>query len=222
MGCTCCRGTNEAVNFRHRAAFASKFDASIPALDEDMLSERIEEWLSPLLTGKRRLGDIRRTCDRRRAGAASRLSRQASARPSRAVAVRQSGGKSARDRLFIRCGTDRRSSCASPVRAGETSYRGQRTRGADPRNHLPRWTADPDDEGSAGILARDLARRREGHARALPQTSVARRPGIGIAHTAEQALKRFDKARSEAAVAKRPDVAPSEGPRPRSTSIGRR
>lgn len=47
-----------ARQLRHRAAFASKFDASIPALDEDMLSERIEEWLSPLLARKRRLGDI--------------------------------------------------------------------------------------------------------------------------------------------------------------------
>ena len=47
-----------ARQLRHRAAFASRFDASIPALDEDMLSERIEEWLSPLLIGKRRLGDI--------------------------------------------------------------------------------------------------------------------------------------------------------------------
>jgi ATP-dependent helicase HrpB len=43
---------------RHRAAFASRFDASIPALDEDMLSARIEKWLPPLLMGKRRLGDI--------------------------------------------------------------------------------------------------------------------------------------------------------------------
>jgi ATP-dependent helicase HrpB len=47
-----------ARQLRHRAAFASKFDTSIPALDEEILSERIEEWLSPLLMGKRRLGDI--------------------------------------------------------------------------------------------------------------------------------------------------------------------
>ena len=47
-----------ARQLRHRAAFASRFDASIPALGEDMLFERIEEWLSPLLIGKRRLGDI--------------------------------------------------------------------------------------------------------------------------------------------------------------------
>jgi ATP-dependent helicase HrpB len=43
---------------RHRAAFASRFDASIPTLDEDMLSARIAEWLWPLLLRKRRLGDI--------------------------------------------------------------------------------------------------------------------------------------------------------------------
>ena len=47
-----------ARQLRHRAAFASRFDASIPVLDDEMLSGRLEEWLSPLLIGKRRLGDI--------------------------------------------------------------------------------------------------------------------------------------------------------------------
>jgi ATP-dependent RNA helicase HrpB len=47
-----------ALQLRYRTAFASRFDASIPALDEEMLSDRIEEWLSPLLIGKRRLGDM--------------------------------------------------------------------------------------------------------------------------------------------------------------------
>jgi ATP-dependent helicase HrpB len=43
---------------RHRAAFANRFDASISALDDEMLLDRAEEWLAPLLAGKRRLGDI--------------------------------------------------------------------------------------------------------------------------------------------------------------------
>jgi len=47
-----------ALHLRHRTAFAGRFDDSIPALDEEMLSDRIEEWLSPLLIGKRRLGDM--------------------------------------------------------------------------------------------------------------------------------------------------------------------
>ena len=47
-----------ALQLRYRTTFASRFDASIPALDEEMLSDRIEEWLSPLLIGKRRLGDM--------------------------------------------------------------------------------------------------------------------------------------------------------------------
>jgi ATP-dependent helicase HrpB len=51
-----------ARQLRHRAAFASRFDASVPALDADMLSERIEEWLSPLLLGKRRLGEVPGHC----------------------------------------------------------------------------------------------------------------------------------------------------------------
>jgi ATP-dependent helicase HrpB len=43
---------------RHRAAFAHRFEADIPALGDAELVERIDEWLSPLLAGKRRLGDI--------------------------------------------------------------------------------------------------------------------------------------------------------------------
>ena len=47
-----------ARQLRHRAAFAHQFDASVPKLDEEQLLERAEEWLSPLLSGKRRLGDV--------------------------------------------------------------------------------------------------------------------------------------------------------------------
>jgi ATP-dependent helicase HrpB len=43
---------------RHRAAFARRFDPAIPTLDDEQLIERIDEWLSPLLVGRRRLGDI--------------------------------------------------------------------------------------------------------------------------------------------------------------------
>jgi ATP-dependent helicase HrpB len=43
---------------RLRIAFANLFDPSIPPLDEAMLMESAAEWLSPLLIGKRRLGDI--------------------------------------------------------------------------------------------------------------------------------------------------------------------
>ena len=47
-----------AEQLRHRAAFAARFDAAIARLDDAMLLERAEEWLAPLLAGKRRLGDI--------------------------------------------------------------------------------------------------------------------------------------------------------------------
>jgi ATP-dependent helicase HrpB len=43
---------------RDRAAFAHQFDETIAALDDEALRERADEWLAPLLTGKRRLGDI--------------------------------------------------------------------------------------------------------------------------------------------------------------------
>ena len=43
---------------RDRAAFASLVDPSIPALDDETLLARAEDWLAPLLTGKRRFGDV--------------------------------------------------------------------------------------------------------------------------------------------------------------------
>lgn len=47
-----------ARQLRHRAAFAHRFDPGIPPLDDDMLLERADEWLAPMLSGKRRLGDL--------------------------------------------------------------------------------------------------------------------------------------------------------------------
>jgi ATP-dependent helicase HrpB len=49
---------NRARQLRHRAAFAHGYDPAIPSLDDEMLLERADEWLAPLLAGKRRLGDI--------------------------------------------------------------------------------------------------------------------------------------------------------------------
>lgn len=43
---------------RHRAAFAHRFDPSLPALDDEHLVDRLDEWLAPLLDGKRRLNDV--------------------------------------------------------------------------------------------------------------------------------------------------------------------
>ena len=47
-----------ATQLRHRAALAHRFDPAILLLDDAALLDRAEEWLAPLLTGKRRLGDI--------------------------------------------------------------------------------------------------------------------------------------------------------------------
>jgi ATP-dependent helicase HrpB len=43
---------------RLRASFAHRFDSAISPLDDAILIERAEEWLAPLLQGKRRLADI--------------------------------------------------------------------------------------------------------------------------------------------------------------------
>jgi ATP-dependent helicase HrpB len=37
---------------------AREFEPSIPSLDDSLLLERLDEWLPPLLGGKRKLGDI--------------------------------------------------------------------------------------------------------------------------------------------------------------------
>jgi len=47
-----------ARQLRSRAEFAHRFDQSIAMLDDESLFERADEWLAPLLAGKRRLGDI--------------------------------------------------------------------------------------------------------------------------------------------------------------------
>jgi ATP-dependent helicase HrpB len=47
-----------AAQLRARAEFAHRFESAIPALDDQVLLDRAEEWLAPLLVGKRRLGDV--------------------------------------------------------------------------------------------------------------------------------------------------------------------
>jgi len=47
-----------ALQLRHRASFAHRIEPEIPALDDGTLLDRAEEWLTPLLSGKRRLGDV--------------------------------------------------------------------------------------------------------------------------------------------------------------------
>jgi ATP-dependent helicase HrpB len=47
-----------SFQLRSRTAFAHRFDSSIAPLDDEMLLDRADEWLPPLIIGKRRLGDI--------------------------------------------------------------------------------------------------------------------------------------------------------------------
>lgn len=47
-----------ARQLRARASFASQHDAAVPPLTDEDLIERLDDWLPPLLDGKRRLGDI--------------------------------------------------------------------------------------------------------------------------------------------------------------------
>jgi ATP-dependent helicase HrpB len=47
-----------AEALRHRAAFAARFDDRIPDLSDAALLARLDDWLAPLLAGKRRLDAI--------------------------------------------------------------------------------------------------------------------------------------------------------------------
>ena len=46
---------DSATALRQRAAFAALHDTSLPAIDDAALLARLDEWLAPLLTGRRRL-----------------------------------------------------------------------------------------------------------------------------------------------------------------------
>ena len=49
---------DDAAALRARAAFARAFDSDIPALDDEALTDRLSEWLPPLVAGKRSLAQI--------------------------------------------------------------------------------------------------------------------------------------------------------------------
>jgi ATP-dependent helicase HrpB len=49
---------DRARQLRDRASFAHRLDPAIPLLDDSALLDRADEWLAPLIAGKRRLRDI--------------------------------------------------------------------------------------------------------------------------------------------------------------------
>jgi len=49
---------DRSAQLRMRADFAHRFEPGIIPLDDRTLAERLDEWLSPLLVGRRKLGDI--------------------------------------------------------------------------------------------------------------------------------------------------------------------
>lgn len=50
--------SDAARALRRRAAFAGRYDPSLPDISDEALVERLEEWLPSLVEGKRRLGDV--------------------------------------------------------------------------------------------------------------------------------------------------------------------
>ncbi|HVF36845.1 MAG TPA: ATP-dependent helicase HrpB, partial [Sphingomicrobium sp.] len=52
------RWSDNAIALRHRAAFAAGHDETIPDLSDASLMARLDQWLAPLLSGKRRLDPL--------------------------------------------------------------------------------------------------------------------------------------------------------------------
>lgn len=50
--------SESAIRLRQRVNFARHHDNSLPSLEDEALLERVDEWLPPLLAGRRRLADI--------------------------------------------------------------------------------------------------------------------------------------------------------------------
>jgi ATP-dependent helicase HrpB len=50
--------SDATISLRHRAAFAARHDAAVPDLSDTALLARVEEWLAPLLHGKRKLESV--------------------------------------------------------------------------------------------------------------------------------------------------------------------
>ena len=157
---------------RHRAALANRLDPDISALDDDTLTERFEEWLKPLFRGKRRLSDLSPSSLR---SALEQLLGYAAVRNLDRLTPAEfvSPAGSRHGSIIPRRRPYSRSSCAGAVRPLKPSDDRQWSDAAGAGDHFPRRATDPDHQGPARVLGGQLARRRQGHARALSQTPVA-------------------------------------------------
>ena len=180
-------GTNARSSSATAPLSRTRFDPAIAELDDAMLMDRAEQWLAPLLSGKRRLGDIAPAAHR---DALEQLIGYPGSRKLDRLApaefVSPAGSRHPIDYSADAGPTVEVRAQALFGLLGPPDGR-ERRGPAHPRHHLARRAADPDHQGPARLLGRKLARRRQGHARALPQAFVARRPGLGRADAPDQA-----------------------------------
>ena len=73
MGSRILPWSESALALRQRAAFAAQHDAGIPDLSTPTLLDPLDEWLAPLLHGKRRLDAVGAGSLHERAGGPARL-----------------------------------------------------------------------------------------------------------------------------------------------------
>jgi ATP-dependent helicase HrpB len=150
--------------------------AGLPALDEGALLADLEDWLAPLLAGRRDLAvsagklhealenrldwNERQTLDR-----LAPAQYRSPAGTSHAIDYAHEGGPAVELRVQALFGLDRHPMIGQPPRPLLLA-------------HLARRAADPDHRRSARVLARIVARRGEGHERPLSAPSLAR-PALG-------------------------------------------
>ncbi len=181
--------SDATLSLRQRAAFAAHHDETVPGISDPALMARIDEWLAPLLHGKRRLDAVGSTAlhnavqgllgyDAGRAvdrlAPSQFLSPAGSSHPIDYSAARRSDGRGPRPGALWPQGS-------SDGRGGASTL--------DPGDHLACPSADPDHQRPAGVLGRELAGRRQGNARTISQASLARRPRHRRADAQDQARK---------------------------------
>ena len=191
MGSPSCRGTTRATGTCASAPPSPRsMTLRFPTLEDAALVERLDEWLSPLLSGKRRLTrsaparsavaldglldyEAGRAIDRL-APTPFRLARPDSSHP---IDYAAPGGPTVEVRAQALFGLE-----------APSDGRG-RARAADPGHHLACAPADPDDQGPACLLGGKLARGRQGNARPLSEASLAGRSRGRPADAADQAQR---------------------------------
>ena len=150
----CCRGPTARSRCATAPPSPPRHDPAIPTLDDAALLDRLDDWLAPLLAGKRRLDAIDPARFATRSTACSAMTRRARIDRLAPTALHLARGIGAPDRLCRARRPDGRGPRPGAVRPQGASDGRRRARAADPRHHPPGAPPDPDDARPARFLGR--------------------------------------------------------------------